>query len=293
MYVINEYQLVALSSDVYLTNFNIGAKLPNPKLVQIISELKQFNKAQCSEEQLNELAAAHQVDVTALKRVLIEQLNILKPMLNQKIPQIYIDSDDELVSDLLFNTLNNEYQVEITSSNQAISDHSMLIFFRQNYSHHDFHGVYQRLNPNTYLVSAGVLHKLLVIDNLYLAGSGLPSHFSNLHQMMVYLNSDIPATKNNWLLFYRELVKNGLDQFPNPEINHCQRGYIAYCLSQFIAQYTNLWGAPTPMDQVNCFWQADLTNFTVHSEAALHSPFSEYDMKLNIKHLDVEEPVAL
>jgi len=41
MYVINEYQLVASSSDVYLTNFTIGAKIPNPKLVKIVTLLVQ------------------------------------------------------------------------------------------------------------------------------------------------------------------------------------------------------------------------------------------------------------
>jgi hypothetical protein len=110
---------------------------------------------------------------------------------------------------------------------------------------------------------------------------------------MAYLNSDIPGTKNNWLLFYRELMKNTLNQFPDPEVNSCQRGYIAYCLYQFMSQFTNLWNPPTPIDQVNCFWQADLTNFTIHTEAALHSPFSEYDMKLDLKNLEPQESIEL
>lgn len=292
MYVINEYQLVALGSDVYLTNFNIGAKIPNPKLVQLVTALRQFPKAECTENQLKELAQEFAVDVTALKKVLIEQLNILKPLLEQKIPSIYINSDDALVASLLQETLSREFTVEVVSSDtQQYPDHAMVIFFRQNYSHAAFKSIYQNLSDKVYLVTAGVLHKLLIIDNLYMVGSGLPTHFSNLHQMMAYLNSDIPATKNNWLLFYRDLVKNGMEQFPEPEVNSCQRGYIAYCLYQFVAQYTNLWNAPTPMDQINCFWQADLTNFTIHSEAALHSAFSEHDMKLNLSQLAMQETV--
>lgn len=292
MYVINEYQLVSLASDVYLTNFNLGAKIPNPKLIQLLSALKQFEKSQCSENQLISLACEFQIDLSALKKVLIEQLNILKPMLEQKIPLIYINSDDSMIATILKETLDKEFTVEVVpEETRTYQNDSMLIFFRKNYSHSAYKTIYQNLPENVYLVTAGVLHKLLIIDNLYLCGSGLPTHFSNLHQLMTYLNSDIPATKNNWLLFYREMIKNSMDQFPDPQINSCQRGYIAYCLYQFISQYTNLWNTPTPLDQVNCFWQADLTNFTVHSEAALHSPFSEHDMKLNLKNVKEQETV--
>lgn len=290
MYVINEYQLVALSSDVYLTNFNIGAKIPNPKLVNIVTALKKFEKSQCTENQLSALATEFQVDLSALKKVLIEQLGILKPMLQQKFPVIYLNSDDPMITSILQETLEQQFEVTVVpEATRTFKNDSMVLFFRKNYSNNDFKTLYQTLGEHVFLITAGVLHKLLIIDNIYFAGSGLPTHFSNLHQLMAYLNSDIPATKNNWLLFYREMVKNSLDQFPDPVINSCQRAYIAYCLYQFISQYTNLWNAPTPLDQVNCFWQADLTNFTVHSEAALHSPFSEYDMKLNLANLKEQE----
>jgi len=292
MYVINEYQLVSVSTTVYLTNASIGAKIPNTQLAQLLEALKKFPKAECTDEQLTALAAEFQVPLPALKKVLIEQLNILKPMLIQKIPMIYINSDDSLVTSVLAETLEQEFSVQVVAEDHSnYQQNSMVIFYRKNYSHESFARIYQNLTEDVYLVTAGVLHKLLIIDNLYVIGSGLPTHFSNLHQLMAYLNSDIPATKNNWLLFYRQMVKNSLDKFPDPQINSCQRGYIAYCLYQFISQYTNLWGAPTPMDQVNCFWQADLTNFSVHSEAALHSPFSEHDMKLNLANLPVMESV--
>lgn len=290
MYVINEYQLINVASDVYLTNSNIGARIPNPKLIDILKKLQQFEKFECNEAQLGSLAQEFSVELDALKKVLLEQLNVIKPMLKQKIPLIYLNSDDEMISSILKDTLSQEFNVEVQAlDDRHFESNSMVIFFRKNYSDSAFKTLYQNLGENVYLVTAGVLHKLLIIDNLYLQGSGLPSHFSNLHQMMAYLNSDIPATKNNWLLFYRDMIKKSLDKFPDPNVNSCQRAYIAYCLYRFVSQYTNLWSAATPLDQINCFWQADLTNFTVHSEAALHSPFSEYDMKLDLSQLSQEE----
>jgi len=167
----------------------------------------------------------------------------------------------------------------------------LLIFYRTNYSDKDFQTLYQKLPNKLYLITAGVIHQLLMIDNLYFLNSGLPTHFSNLQHLMSYLNSDIPATKNNWLLFYRELTKKSLETFPTPNLNSCQRAYIAYCLHRFVAQYTDLWSTPTPLDQINCCWQADLNNFSIHTEAALHSPFSEYDMRLNLPQVQEEEMV--
>ncbi len=114
------------------------------------------------------------------------------------------------------------------------------------------------------------MHKLLVIDNIYFKNSGLPTHFSNLHQLIAYFKSDIPATKNNWFLFYRELLKNDYETLPDTEINDCQRGFIAHSLHQFISQFTNLWRPATTLDKINWFWQVDLSSFTVHQEVAIH-----------------------
>jgi McbB family protein len=236
------------------------------------------------------LASEYQIEPEALKNVLCKQLYVLKSIPNIKIPLISINSDDELITKLLQETLEKEYKLEILpESSREFKKDSLVIFFRKNYSDPAFQTVYQNLDEDIYLITAGVLHKLLIIDNLYFTGSGLPTHFSHLHQLICYLNSEIPATKNNWLLFYREMVKNSMDQFPMPELNSCQRAYSAYCLYQFISQYTNLCGIPTTRDQINTFWHADLTNFSVYTDAALHSPFSEYDMKINLQNLKDRE----
>lgn len=292
MYVINEYQLITVASDTYLTNKNIGAKIPHPKLAGLLAELRRCNHLECSEDFLIHLAQRFELDCNAVKKVLIEQLNVIKPMLHQKIPLIYINCDVPLTRNILQETVSKHHNVKLVSEDMyQYEKNSMVIFFRNNYSHKAFNLLYQNLDEDVYLVTAGALHQLLIIDNLYVVGSGLPTHCSNLHQMMVYLNSSIPATKNNWLLLYREMIKNSMEQFPDPELNSCQQAYIAYCLNQFICQFTNLWQAPTPLDQVNCFWQVDLNNFTVHSEAALHSPFAEQDMKLNLNQLKIQESV--
>ncbi|RUR19052.1 hypothetical protein ELY21_05880 [Legionella sp. km535] len=290
MYVINEYQLVNVASDVYLTNANLGAKIPHPKFAELLAELKECHHLECSEDFLIQLSQRYGFDINALKKVLVEQLNVLKPMLQQKIPLIYINCDVALIRTVLQETLSKHHHVQLVNEELfPYEKNSMVIYFRNNYSNQSFNSLYQNLDEDVYLVTAGVLHQLLIIDNLYVAGSGLPTHYSNLHQIMNYLNSSIPATKNNWLLLYRDMIKNSMAQFPDPEINSCQQAYIAYCLNQFIAQFTNLWQAPTPFDQVNCFWQADLNSFTIVSEAALHSPFAEQDMKLNLNQIKVRE----
>lgn len=290
MYVINEYQLLNVVDEVYLSTTKLGAKIPHPQLIALLQALKVLDKKECTEEQLCLLAQQQQLDLTLVKKILIEKLNVLKPMKAQKIPLIYINSDDELVAKLLQETLEKEYTVLVVPERYSQFDREgLLIFYRTNYSNKDFKTLYQKLHEQLYLITAGVVHQLLMIDNLYQMNSGLPTHFSNLHHLMSYLNSDIPATKNNWLLFYRELSKKSLEILPTPQLNSCQRAYIAYCLHQFISQYTHLWGPPTPLDQINHFWQADLNSFSIHTEAALHSPFSEYDMRINLPHIQEEE----
>lgn len=284
MYVINNYQLLQSGSTRYISNHGKGAKLSSQTLVNLLNHLKKQPKLEISEQELSDLALQEKVDIEQLKHVLIQTLNVLSPSFSRKFPRIYINSDDQLVAELIKDTLKAEYQIQLTAeSHFDFEPDSMVLFYRQNYAHNDFKQLYQQLRPDVYLITAGVVHHLLLIDNLYFKDSGLPSHFSNLHQLMAYLGSDIPATKNNWLLFYRELCKHAA--LPKPHVEAVQRGYIAYCLHRFAMQYLDLWKAPTPLDQVNWFWHADLTSFNVHKEVAIHSPFAEQDMKLNLANL--------
>lgn len=292
MYIINDYQLIETESQLYLSNYGKGAKISNQNLAAILATLKQQERLEITPEALEKLANSYDIDTEALKKLLITQLQVLKPAQSRKFPAIYINSDSTLVADLLEETLSKHYQCfKVSEEWTEFKANALVIFYRKNYSHADYKKLYRTLAEDVYLITAGVLHKLLIIDNLYLKGSGLPTHFSNLHQLLTYLQSDIPATKNNWLLFYRELIKQNIEEFPDPELNACQEGYIAYCLYQFVSQFTHLWGAPMTLDKINWFWQADLTNFSIHQEVALHSPYSEFDMRVNVKQLQTAETV--
>ncbi|QRN04052.1 hypothetical protein GH742_09295 [Legionella sp. MW5194] len=290
MYIINDYELIETDLELYLSNYGKGIKIPSQTLKALLYALKNQPRLEISQDHLIALALNHGVEVDTLKKVLISQLNVLKPMQARKFPAIYINSDDTLVAELLQDTLKKEYDCHLVTASHPhlYSPSSLVIFYRKNYSHADFKTLYREMPSQVYFITAGVLHKLLIIDNLYFKDSGLPSHFSNLHQLIGYLKSDIPATRNNWLLFYRELLKQGADQFPDSPVNACQQGYIAYCLHQFAAQFTQLWGPPTPLDKINWFWHVDLSSFTVHQEIAVHSPFAEEDRRLDLSNRQEE-----
>jgi McbB family protein len=292
VYIINDYQITLIKSDTYIYSDNKAAKISNQILSQIFLELQQKDKLEISEDDLLDLANKFQTNHEQLKKILIQQLNILKPLVSKKFSTIYINANDSLVSSLLSDSLKDRYHVEVVAENFVdYKSGSLLIFYRSNYSSHDFKRMYHNLPDDVYVITAGIIHKILLIDNLYFNGSGLPTHVSNLHQLMAYLNSELPATKDNWLLFYRSMVKNNIDEFPNPRINPCQQGFVAYALLQFASQFTNFGSSPTPLDQINWFWHVDLTSFNVHREVAIHSPFSEYDMKLNLANLKQPELV--
>ena len=281
MYIINDYQINTIKSDTYIHSDNKAAKISNQLLRQILSELQQKDKLQVSEDELLQLASRFEINLEQLKKILINQLDILRPLMAKKFSTIYINVNDSLVSTLLKDSLKDRYNIEVVPEDFVhYLSGSLVIFYRSNYSSRDFKRLYHHLPDDVYVVTAGIIHKILLIDNLYFNGSGLPTHVSNLHQLMAYLNSELPATKDNWLLFYRSMVKNNVDEFPEPKINPCQQGFVAYALYQFVSQFTHFWSSPTPLDQINWFWHVDLTSFNVHREVAIHSPFSEYDMKL-------------
>ena len=290
VYIINDFQINLIHSDTYIHTDHKAAKISNALLNQVLSDLQQHDQSQITEDELIRLADTYQLNIDQLKNILIQQLDILRPLFSKKFSNIYINVNDPLISSLLHDSLKDTYNIQLVSDEfPAYEPDSLVIFYRSNYSSQDFKRLYHQLPDDVYLITAGIIHKILLIDNLYFNGSGLPTHVSNLHQLMAYLNSNLPATKDNWLLFYRSMVRNNVQTFPNPRINACQQGFVAYALFQFVSQFTHFWSSPTPLDQINWFWHVDLTNFNVHREVAIHSPFSEYDMKLNLTHLKQPE----
>lgn len=292
LYIINGYQLQFVNDSTYIFNDSKAAKIPNEVLFQFLTELRQQKHLEISESELEKLATSYQLPLEQLKKLLINQLDILRPLAARKFRHIYLDVDDNQISELLFNTFKDDYHVHVVSKEfHKYEKASLVIFYRNNYSNPEFKEIYPDLPNDVYVITAGVLHKILVIDNLYFKDSGLPSHVSNMHQLLAFLNSNMPATKDNWLLFYRSMVKENVDVFPDPQLNDCQRGFVAYTLYQFASQYTQFWKAPTPLDKINWFWHADLTSFNVHQEVAVHSAFSEFDMNIDLTHLKQSELV--
>lgn len=288
MFLINNYTLLKQSSDLYLITYGKGIKIANPKLGNILCILKQQDKLEISESSLMELAQQFSIEYQELKKFLVEKLGVLKALAARKFQIIYINSDNEHIASSLKQTLKAEYTVEILDPSQMIfKQKSLVLFYRNNYSHEDFKKLYSVLSDQIYIVTSGIVHNILVIDNIYYKNSGLPSHFSNFNNLLASVQNGLSVTKNNWLLFYRSFLKNQSEHFPDPEINQCQQGYISYCLYQFLSQFTNFWKPPTTLDEFNWFWHVDLNGLNVFKEVAVHSPYSEHDMNLNFEYDEV------
>ena len=273
MYVISAYEIVDVCSDSYFLSCALGAKISSHTLTQILIALKAQEKREVSEEELKEIALQYTVDINELKQTLISKLHILKPLVLRKIPSIYLNSDDELVEKLLYDSLLTEYNVHCCHNDFLdFTTPSLVIYYRQNYSDPDFKRVHHALMDNVYLITCGVIHHGLVIDNIYFNHSGLPTHFSNLHNLMMDSAPDNLVSKNDSLSFYRGLYKCQIETFPMLSLNACQRGYIAYSIYQFLARFVKFDGQPTPHDAINCRWHVDLLNFGLQPEVAILEP---------------------
>lgn len=289
VYIINEYQIHEGACDTFLNHRGKGVKINHRVLIEIVTQLQQQTYLEITEQELSDIAAHHGLDYQQLVSVLMGQMGVIKPVLERKFPKIYLNIDEPLILEIVRESLCKQYRLEVVDSKfECYKPDSLVIFFRLNYTHEDFKALYQRLTPEVYVITAGVIHQLLIIDNLYFKNSGLPTHHSNLNQIMTYLNSDVPATKNNWLLFYRSLLRQRIQSLPVPAINAGQKAYVAYGLLRYAAQLTDMWQTPTPFEQLNWFWQIDLNGFNVHKEVAVLSPFSETEMGLNSTVFDQE-----
>lgn len=271
MYVINAYDIVDICSESYLLSSVMGAKISSSTLTQILMELDRQEKREIKEETLLAMALHYEVDIQELKQILISKLRVLVPLLSRKIPSIYLSSDDELVENLIGDTLKNEYSVyRCPMDFLDFQAPSLVIYYRQNYADPDFKKVYHALADGVYLITCGVLHHQLVIDNMYFNHSGLPTHFSNLHHLMRDSSKEAPVlSKTDRLSFYRGLYQRQIEVFPRLSLSPCQRGYIAYSIDRYLARFLKFDGQPTPHDLINWRWQVDLLNFGVQTDVAI------------------------
>lgn len=293
MYSINDFEIGVIEQDAYVVHDTKAAKISSLAVRSILQDLKSRASHELSDEDLQILALLHKVDVSSLKKLLIERLDILRPLSDRKFEHIYINCNDALISELLCESLAKYYKItNVTQETFKFPPHSLVLFYRTNYTSLDYAALHQSLDKHIYVVTAGLIGNLLVIDNLYFKGSGLPTHTSNLHQLFHFLESGLEATKDNWLLFYRTLLKSNIRTFPTPDINACEKGFAAYCLYKFVAQFTDFWSAPLTTDQLNWFWHVDLKKSKISKEVAIHSPFSEFDMNLNMANLKMQVELA-
>lgn len=293
MYSINDYEISISEHDVYVFHETKAAKISNTLCLFILNNLKARAIQEISEQELILLAEQAKVDLSQLKKLLIDQLDVIRPLYQRKFESVYINCDDSLIANLVSDSLSKHYKVHIVADDFFdFTENSLVFFYRNNYTNTEFNTLYRTLNKKVYVITAGVVGKLLVIDNIYFKGSGLATHVSNLHQLLNYLEHGLEVGKDNWLLFYRTLLKSKLNTFPEPSINACEQGFVAYCSYKFISQFTDFWAAPLTTDQLNWFWHVDLKKFSVHKEVSIHSPFSEFDMNLNLDNLKSKAELA-
>jgi len=167
VYIINNFQINTISSKIYLSTDVKGVKISNNNLFLILKALLQQKNFEINDEELLVLATNYQFEVNQLKNILINQLQVIKPSLTRKFPLIYINSDNDFINTILANTYDTEYHLKVVPVNFIdFEEQSLVIFYRTNYSHADFKNLLLHLKENVYLITAGVIHKLLIIDNL-------------------------------------------------------------------------------------------------------------------------------
>lgn len=288
MYSINDYQIIDIENDLYIFHKTKAAKVSHQTLLAIIENLKTFKSYRISEQELSDVACFHNTSLESLKKVLINQLDLLRPLHKRDFKCIYLNVDNSLIGNLIADSLSKYAEVEVVNHDfKNYKKNSLILFYRNSYVSEEFRNIYSNLPENTYLVTSGIINKLLIIDNIYYHGSGLPTHESNLHQFYKYLDTELSATKDNWLLFYRNIVKKNGTNFPEPLIDACEQGLVAFYLTKFIQQFSSVWTNPLiTTDELDWFWHIDLTHGYLTKEVAIHSAFSELDMNLNLNNIE-------
>lgn len=280
-YSIKRFEIIEHSSRLFIQAHDFAAALDNPHLQSFLRDLRSQKKNEISSMELDTLALKHCLPSEGVKNLLLNTMNIIKPHIRPKLDRLYINADEALITEVLAQTFAPDYEVTVTHRHDyPRTEKALVLFYRNQYTSEDYQAMYRALHDNLYLITAGVAHQLLVIDNLFYKNSGLPSHFSNVNQLLGAVQSGMPISQTNWVVFYRELMQKGSESLPSMQLDASQYAFAAYCLANFARQFTGLCSGTALMDKLNWFWHVDLKDGTILKDVAVHSPFSAQDMGL-------------
>lgn len=227
-----------------------------------------------TEEEIKSLSDRYNLPYLPTLKFLKDDLSILVPHNEEQFQNLYIFSDNADIREALTQEFSKHYGINVFANTKLCpidKPKSLVLLFRENYQEETYKDLYNSLDlQDTYLITAFLADKYLIIDNIYNKQQGVPCHFCAINQLKTVAMTSPELQGFSWLLFYRELLKNQANFLPASPLTVMNKHLTIYMLCKFIKRYVDPAARELWCDSVNEFWHVDLEQNKTEREAAIH-----------------------
>lgn len=262
----------------YYYSIAVSAKITHEKVAVFLSHLARLRLKEIKQRDLIDLFQRYNLD-TNIQDYLQQQLQLFVPIASDRFEHLYVISDNPSLGHDLCAECITGYGLDVMGSDAAIpisTRNSLIVLFNQNYRRSNFTSIYQSSRqPDSYFVTAYIIHKYLIIDNIYNCSKGVPCHFCNFDRRVNNLMANPISQKTSWYNFYQSVLQTKADIVPVIPMTKAREGIILFSLVRFIKAFLATYKPSMYLEEVNESHCIDLETGDVAKNASVHWPHCE------------------
>ncbi len=251
----------------------ISAHIKNQNLVRLLEDIKESNVLEIDESLLNNIIEKHDLDPIAVKKYLVNELELISMFNEVRFNKLFINSDNKQVNDALVNYFSRGYGLKTYSEidSQEVTADSIVLVFNSVYSPKKIIDIYTLCKQkNSWVITAYIANHYLVIDNIFNANKGVPCHFCNFNRHQNIVASKNNLKKTSWINFCRRAITEDIHVLPAINLTHIECGLITYWLAKSIKNFIDPRSYYLLMNEISRYSWVNLTTGEMNQEQAVH-----------------------
>ena len=273
-FVFKPYALYQMEGHTYCYTHQTSAKITHPPLIHFLETIAQQKLDLFTQEEIELLLQRYSLHHDSTLKFLMENLRILTWHDEEQFQNLYIFSDNAEVKEALTQEFFKHYGITVIVHDRPSSINkpkSLVLLFNEHYQEQHYKDLYSLPHLNdTFFITAFLVDKYLIIDNLYNKQKGVPCHFCNVNHLKTTAITSPEIQHFSWLIFYRQLLKGKENFFPATPLTVMNKHLVVYTLCQYIKRYLDPAAHELWHDNINEFWHVDLERNQIEKEAATH-----------------------
>lgn len=251
-YRIQPFRLTVLEPDfAYVYTQYLSCKTKSKHFIQFLETLSKNDIRHVDAAQLETMVFSHKLSYGEVFDFLHDKLKIIQVIHKEPFLELAVHSDSDLVSNTMKGCFEKHHALRCLSFNDdaSFSRNDVLhAIFITDYDNKKIGLAYEKANQtDSYFITAYLIHKYALIDNVYIPSKGLPCHFCFLERMKLRVKNNVTVrdmSSSTWMHFYEDIIHENEDFVPHLPITDIQLNFVLF---HYVNKINALLGTPVEL----------------------------------------------